>query len=60
MVCGSVAGTFEHGNEASGSIKGGGSADQYSYYQLLKKDSAPSSLSRFQIPFLDSNPVKYV
>jgi hypothetical protein len=33
-----VAGSCEHGNEPSGSIKGGELADQLSDYQLLKKD----------------------
>jgi hypothetical protein len=36
-----VAGSCEHGNEPSGSIKGGEFLDQLSDCQLLKKDSAP-------------------
>jgi hypothetical protein len=30
----------EHGNELSGSIKGGEFLDQLIYYQLIKKDSS--------------------
>jgi len=33
-------GSCEHGNEPSGSIKGGGFIDYLSNCQLLKKDSA--------------------
>jgi hypothetical protein len=36
-----MVGSCEHGNEASGSIKGGGCLDLASDYQLLKDDSAP-------------------
>jgi hypothetical protein len=36
-----VAGFCEHGNEPSGSIKGGEFLDQLNEYWLLKKDSAP-------------------
>jgi hypothetical protein len=32
--------SYEHGNEASGSIKDGEFLDQVSDYQLLKNDSA--------------------
>jgi hypothetical protein len=35
-----VAGCCEHGNEPSGSIKGGEFVDQLSDCQLVKKDSA--------------------
>jgi hypothetical protein len=38
-----VAGSCEHGNEPSGSIKCGDFVYQLSDYQLLKKDSAPCS-----------------
>jgi hypothetical protein len=38
-----VAGFCEHGNEHSGSIKGGEFLDCMSDYWLLKKDSAPLS-----------------
>jgi hypothetical protein len=38
-----VAGSFEHGNKPSGSIKYGEFLDQLSDYQLLKTDSAPWS-----------------
>jgi hypothetical protein len=38
-----VAGCSEHGNEPSGSIKGGEFLDLLSDYYLLKKDSAPWS-----------------
>jgi hypothetical protein len=40
---GPVAGSPEHGNEPSGSIKGGKFLDQLSDRQLLNKDSAPCS-----------------
>jgi len=36
-----VVGSCEHGNEPSGSIKGGKFLDYLGGYQLLKKDSAP-------------------
>jgi hypothetical protein len=36
-----VAGCCEHGNEPSGSIKGGEFLDWLSDSQLLKKDTAP-------------------
>jgi hypothetical protein len=36
-----MAGSCEHGNEPSISIKGGEFLDYLSDYQLLKKDSAP-------------------
>jgi hypothetical protein len=36
-----VTRSCEHGNEISGSIKGGEFLDYISDYQLLKKDSAP-------------------
>jgi hypothetical protein len=36
-----VAGCYEHGNEPSDSIKGGGFHDQLSNYQLPKKGCAP-------------------
>jgi hypothetical protein len=39
-----VAGSCEHGNEPSGSKKGG-ELDQLSDFQLLKKDSAPCGYS---------------
>jgi hypothetical protein len=35
-----VAACYEHGNEPSGSIKGGKLLDKPSDYQFLKKDSA--------------------
>jgi len=35
-----VAGSCEHGNEPSGSVKGDGVLDQLNDYQLLKEDSA--------------------
>jgi hypothetical protein len=38
-----VAGSCEHGDEPSDSIKGGEFLGQLSDYQLLKKDSAPWS-----------------
>jgi hypothetical protein len=38
-----VAGSCEHGNKTSGSIKGGKLLDHLDDYQLLKKDSAPWS-----------------
>jgi hypothetical protein len=38
-----VAGSCEHGNEPSGSIKCGKFRDFLGDYQLLKKDSAPWS-----------------
>jgi hypothetical protein len=38
-----MAGSCEDVNETSGFIKGGEFLDQTSYYQLLKKDSAPWS-----------------
>jgi hypothetical protein len=38
---GTVASCFEHDNEPSGSIKGGGFLDKLSDCQLLKKDSVP-------------------
>jgi hypothetical protein len=38
-----VAGPCEHSNELSVSINGRQFLDQLSYYQLLKKDSAPRS-----------------
>jgi hypothetical protein len=41
-----VAGSCEHGNEPSGSIKVGENIDQVSDYQLLKKVSAPCSWLR--------------
>jgi hypothetical protein len=40
---GNVAGSCEHDNEPSGSIKGGQLLDQLSDCWLLKKDSAPWS-----------------
>ena len=40
---GQVAGTFEYGNESSGSMKCGEFLDQLRTGQLLKKDSAPWS-----------------
>jgi hypothetical protein len=36
-----VSGSCEHGNEPSGSTKGGEFLGYLSDYQLLKKDSAP-------------------
>jgi hypothetical protein len=36
-----MVGSFEHGNEPAGSIKGGEFLDHMSDYQILKKDSAP-------------------
>jgi hypothetical protein len=38
-----VTGSYEHGNEPSGSVKGDEFLDQMNDYQLLKKDSAPWS-----------------
>jgi hypothetical protein len=38
---GPVAGCCEHGNELSGSIKGGEFIDYLSDFWLLKKESAP-------------------
>jgi hypothetical protein len=38
-----VAGSWGHGNERSGSIKGGEFLDYLSDHLLLKKDSAPWS-----------------
>jgi hypothetical protein len=35
-----VAGFCAHGNESSGSMKGGEFSDQLSEYRFLKKDSA--------------------
>jgi len=40
---GQVAGTYEYGNEPSGSIKCGEFLDQLNTGWLLKKDSAPWS-----------------
>jgi hypothetical protein len=40
---GPVARSCEHGNELSGSIKGGKFLDGLSDYRLFKKDSAPRS-----------------
>jgi hypothetical protein len=40
---GPVASSCEHGNELSGSIKGGEIVDWINNYQLLKKDSASSN-----------------
>jgi hypothetical protein len=40
-VQGPVAGSFEHNNGPSVSIKDGEFLDYLSYYKLLKKDSAP-------------------
>jgi hypothetical protein len=39
-----VASLCEHGNELSGSMRGGESLDWLSDYQLPNKDSAPWSL----------------
>jgi hypothetical protein len=36
-----MAGPCEHGNEHSGSIKGGGFLDQLKDYERLKKEPAP-------------------
>jgi hypothetical protein len=36
-----VAGSYEHGNEPSGSIKSGEFVEYLSDYQLLKKGSDP-------------------
>jgi hypothetical protein len=36
-----VAGSCEHGNEPSGSIRGGEVPDRLSDHHLLKDDSAP-------------------
>jgi len=41
---GQVAGSWEHGNELPGSIKGGEFLGYLSYCQRLKEDSAPWSL----------------
>jgi hypothetical protein len=38
-----VTGSCGHGNETSGSTKGGEFLDYLSNYQLIKKDSAPWS-----------------
>jgi hypothetical protein len=38
-----VAGSCEHGNEPSGSIRGEEIIDKVSNYKLLKEDSAPWS-----------------
>jgi len=38
-----VVGSYKHGNEPLGAIKGMEFLDQLSDYQLLKKDSAPWS-----------------
>jgi hypothetical protein len=40
---GPVAGSYEHGNEPSGSIKGGEFLDWLNDYYLLNKDSTPWS-----------------
>jgi hypothetical protein len=40
---GPEAGSYEHDNEISGFIKGEEFPDKVSYFQLLKKDSAPCS-----------------
>jgi hypothetical protein len=40
-----VAGSFEHGNESSGSIKGRRFPDQLRDYQLLKKGNASAPWS---------------
>jgi len=42
---GPVAGCCEHGNEPSGSVKGGELLDWLRDCQLLKKDSVPCSSS---------------
>jgi len=64
---GSVADSYEHGNEASGSIIGGKFLNQLSEHQLLKKVSSPWSQSvsqsvgscGWQIPYSRcSEPVK--
>jgi hypothetical protein len=36
-----MAESCEHGNESSGSIKGGKFLDHLSYHQLVKKDAVP-------------------
>jgi hypothetical protein len=38
-----VVGSCEHGNEPSGSIKGGEFLDKMSDYKLINRDSAPWS-----------------
>jgi hypothetical protein len=40
---GPMVGSYEQGNELSGSIKGGAFLKYLSDYQLLKKDSVPYS-----------------
>jgi hypothetical protein len=44
-----VVGSSEHGNELSGSIKGGELLDKPTNYQLLKNDSVPSGC-RYSCP----------
>jgi len=39
-----MAGSCEHGDEPSGSIKKGGSLEQLSNYKRLEKDSVPCVL----------------
>jgi hypothetical protein len=41
--------TCEHGNEPSSSLKGGEFLAQFSYYLVIKEDSAPWSQSSLQI-----------
>jgi hypothetical protein len=36
-----MAGSFEHGNESSSSVKGGEFLDRVRNYQIARKNSAP-------------------
>jgi hypothetical protein len=44
-----VTGSFEKGNELSGSVKGGELLERLSVYYLLKKESAPWSFLLSQL-----------